>query len=128
MRYVIEMIQKKKRLLQVARQTGVGLTKITDFLAEKGITIGTSPNTPLSPEVYEIIEREFGGGSHTRSSQSISERMEDMNGDAVSLGNPDCGFRSRSAFYASFKKYERVSTLLNQAKYCKLLKIRLLFH
>jgi translation initiation factor IF-2 len=79
------MIEKKIRLLQAAREFGVGLATITDYLAKKGITIENSPNTPITPEVYEVIEREFGSGRPTGSSQNIRERLGGLRGDAVSL-------------------------------------------
>ncbi len=79
------MIEKKIRLLQAAREFGVGLATITDFLAKKGIAIENSPNTPITPEVYEVIEREFGGGRPTGSSQNIRERLGGLRGDTVSL-------------------------------------------
>ncbi len=79
------MSEKKIRLLQAARQMGVGLATITDFLAKKGISVENSPNTPISPEIYEVIEREFGGGRPTGSSQNIRERLGGLRGDTVSL-------------------------------------------
>ncbi len=79
------MIEKKIRLLQAAREFGVGLATITDHLAKKGITIENSPNTPITPQVYEVIEREFGGGRPTGSSQIIRERLGGLRGDTVSL-------------------------------------------
>ncbi len=79
------MIEKKIRLLQAAREFGVGLATITDFLSKKGIAIENSPNTPISPAVYEVIEREFGGGRPTGSSQNIRERLGGLRGDTVSL-------------------------------------------
>ncbi len=45
------MIEKKIRLLQAAKEFGVGLSTITYALAGKGIKIENSPNTPITPEV-----------------------------------------------------------------------------
>ncbi len=79
------MVEKKIRLLQAAREFNVGLATITDFLAKKGVAIENSPNTPITPDVYEIIEREFGTGRPTGSSQIIRERLDGLKGEGVSL-------------------------------------------
>ncbi len=68
-------IERKIRLLQAAKEFKVGLSTITDFLAKKGVKIENSPNTPITPEVYEIIEKEFGGNRPAGSSQNIRERI-----------------------------------------------------
>ena len=68
-------IERKIRLLQAAKEFKVGLSTITDFLAKKGVKIENSPNTPITPEVYELIEKEFGGNRPAGSSQSIRDRI-----------------------------------------------------
>ncbi len=68
-------IERKIRLLQAAKEFKVGLSTITDFLAKKGVKIENSPNTPITPEVYDIIEKEFGGNRPAGSSQSIRDRI-----------------------------------------------------
>ncbi|MDR2912369.1 MAG: translation initiation factor IF-2 [Alistipes sp.] len=81
------MTEKKIRLLQAAREFGVGLATITDHLAKKGVAIENSPNTQISPEVYDVIEREFGKGRPTGSSQAIRERLGGLRGEAISLND-----------------------------------------
>jgi translation initiation factor IF-2 len=68
-------IERKIRLLQAAKEFKVGLSTITDFLAKKGVKIENSPNTPITPEVYDIIEKEFAGNRPSGSAQSIRERI-----------------------------------------------------
>lgn len=51
---------RKLRLIQVAKEFKVGLNTIMDFLLKKGINVEGSPNSPVSPEVYAILEKEFG--------------------------------------------------------------------
>jgi translation initiation factor IF-2 len=68
-------IERKIRLLQAAKEFKVGLSTITDFLAKKGVNIENSPNTPITPDVYELIEKEFGGNRPTGSAQNIRERI-----------------------------------------------------
>ena len=45
---------RKIRLIQVAKEFKVGLNTIMDYLLKKGVNIDGSPNSPVSPEVYEI--------------------------------------------------------------------------
>ena len=52
--------EKKLRLIQVAKEFKVGLNTITDYLHKKGVTIDGSPNTQIAPDVYALIEKEFG--------------------------------------------------------------------
>ena len=47
------------RLSKAAREFNVGTGTIVDFLKKKGITVESSPNTKLDPEVYELIVAEF---------------------------------------------------------------------
>ncbi len=51
---------RKVRLIQVAKEFKVGLNTITDFLLKKSINADLSPNSLVTPEVYEVLEKEFG--------------------------------------------------------------------
>ena len=51
---------RKVRLIQVAKEFKLGLNTIMDFLLKKGINVEGSPNSPVSPEVYAVLEKEFG--------------------------------------------------------------------
>lgn len=44
---------------KAAREFNVGTGTIVDFLKKKGITVESSPNTKLEPEVYDLIVAEF---------------------------------------------------------------------
>ena len=52
--------ERKLRLIQVAKEFKVGLNTITDFLQKKGIKTDGSPNTLVEPDVYAVLEKEFG--------------------------------------------------------------------
>lgn len=47
------------RLIKAAKEFNIGVPTIVDFLAKKGHEIEGSPNTKLSPELYEILLDEF---------------------------------------------------------------------
>ncbi len=76
---------KKLRLTQVAREFSVGVGTITEFLAKKGIKIEGSPNTLIEPEVYSVLEKEFGG-NRTGEKVNIREKIN-FRPETVSLGN-----------------------------------------
>ena len=67
---------RKIRLIQVAKEFKVGLNTITDFLLKKGINSDGSPNSLVSPEVYAVLEKEFGGNRNAGNARdSIRERI-----------------------------------------------------
>ncbi|MEG1841939.1 MAG: translation initiation factor IF-2 [Alistipes sp.] len=67
---------KRLRLIQVAKEFNVGLNTITDFLQKKGIKSDGSPNVLVEPEVYTVLEKEFGANRSTGNSrESIRERI-----------------------------------------------------
>ena len=53
-------MERKLRLVQVAREFKVGLATITEFLNKKGIN-DVSPNTLVEADTYALLEKEFGG-------------------------------------------------------------------
>ena len=60
---------KKIRLIQVAKEFKVGFNTLADFLQRKGLQSDCSPSSPVSSEVYALLEKEFG-----RNRQSGNER------------------------------------------------------
>ncbi len=67
--------EKRLRLLQVAKEFKVGLSTITEYLEKKGVQIENSPNSVISQEVYEILEKEFGAGRGSAKPTNIRERI-----------------------------------------------------
>jgi translation initiation factor IF-2 len=60
---------KKIRLIQVAKEFKVGFNTLADFLQRKGLQSDCSPSSPVTAEVYALLEKEFG-----RNRQSGNER------------------------------------------------------
>ncbi len=58
------------RLSKAAREYNVGLSTIVEFLAKNGFEISNSPNTKLSPEMYELLNLEF------QSQKTVKEEAE----------------------------------------------------
>lgn len=51
---------KPKRLFRVAQEFNVTTQSIVDTLAEQGYPIEGKPNTKITPEMYAILDKEFG--------------------------------------------------------------------
>ena len=68
--------EKKLRLIQVAKEFQVGLGSIADFLHKKGVTIDATPNTPITPEIYALVEKEFGANRPSKNErESVREKI-----------------------------------------------------
>ncbi len=85
------MSERKLRLIQVAKEFKVGMNTITDFLQKKGIKSDGSSNSLVEPDVYAILEKEFGtnrGGSNERASvrERISQKQATVSIDTKSGG------------------------------------------
>ena len=69
---------RKIRLIQVAKEFKVGLNTITDYLLKKGVGADLSPNSPVSPDVYAMLEKEFGSNRSITGNEreNIRERIQ----------------------------------------------------
>ncbi|MBR5830871.1 MAG: hypothetical protein IKY63_06385 [Tidjanibacter sp.] len=76
-------MEKKLRLVQVAREFKVGLGTITEFLEKKGIK-DVAPNTLVEGDVYAMLEKEFGGNHLGGERANVRERMS-IKQESVSL-------------------------------------------
>ena len=78
-------MERKLRLVQVAREFKVGLATITEFLSKKGIN-DVSPNTLVEADTYALLEKEFGGNRLGGERDNIRERISHKP-ESVSLGD-----------------------------------------
>ncbi len=80
---------KKIRLIQVAKEFKVGLNTITDYLLKKGVGAELSPNSPVSSDVYAMLEKEFGANRSITGNErdNIRERIQFNKQATVSI-NP----------------------------------------
>ena len=69
------MSERKIRLSQVMKEFNVGLTTVVEFLQKRGVEIDSAPNALVLPEVYTMLEKEYGGNRVGESRQSIRERI-----------------------------------------------------
>ena len=80
---------RKIRLIQVAKEFKVGISSITDFLLKKGVGADLSPNSPVSPDVYAMLEKEFGSNRSITGNErdNVRERISLNKQATVSLGD-----------------------------------------
>ena len=77
---------RKIRLIQVAKEFKVGINTIVDSLLKKGVNIDGSPNSLVSPEVYAILEKEFGSNRTSGNERNIiKEKISLGKKESVSL-------------------------------------------
>jgi translation initiation factor IF-2 len=50
---------KVKRLRKVAGEFNLGTSTVVDFLAKKGFEVDSSPNAKITPEMYDMLEKNF---------------------------------------------------------------------
>ena len=81
---------KAVRLSKLAKEINVGISTITDFLGKKGISIDANPNTKISPEVYEILMKEFSSEKNAKAeSEKLNLRNLRAKGESVSITDID---------------------------------------
>ncbi len=68
---------KNIRLNKVAKELNVGVARLVEFLAKKGVHIESSPNTKISNDVYELLAKAFK-----------SERAVKENADKIEIVAP----------------------------------------
>ena len=68
--------ERKIRLIQVAKEFKVGLNTIVDHLQKKGVATDGSPNTLVTPDMYAILEKEFGANRTVKNERdTIREKI-----------------------------------------------------
>ena len=68
--------ERRLRLIQVAKEFKVGINTLTDFLQKKGIKSDGSPNSLIEPDVYAVLEKEFGANRNAGSARNtIREKI-----------------------------------------------------
>ena len=64
---------KPLRLSKIARDFGVGVNTVLDFLHKKGIAADDGPNTKLEFDVFQILQKEYSGDIKVK---EASEKIE----------------------------------------------------
>ena len=80
--------ERKIRLIQVAKEFKVGLNTIVDYLQKKGVATDGSPNAPVTPETYAILEKEFGANRTSKNERDTIREKISQKQAAVTLDQP----------------------------------------
>ena len=78
------------RLSKLAREFNVGIHTIVESLHKKGIEIDSNPNTKVTPEAVQLLEKEYKVDiSIKRESEKISLKSHRPKKEVISIDNPD---------------------------------------
>jgi translation initiation factor IF-2 len=81
---------KSIRLSKLAREFNVGIHTIVESLHKKGIEIDSNPNTKVTPEAVQLLEKEYKVDiSIKRESEKISLKSHRPKKEVISIDNPD---------------------------------------
>lgn len=77
--------KSKKKLFKVASEFNVTTQSIVDLLTSKGISADNKPNFTITPEMYEVIERNYGedkakSREHEKSREEYENRRSAIQG------------------------------------------------
>ncbi len=73
------------RINKVLKEFNIGLGTLVDFLKSKKIEIEASPGAKITPEMYELIQKEFGKEQLIKEqSKKVAIKVKDITGQAES--------------------------------------------
>ncbi len=81
---------KATRLSKAAREFNVGISTIIEFLQKKGFDIDSNPNTKISPELYELLVREYSSDLNVKKeSEKLNLHQFRTKNEAISINDID---------------------------------------
>jgi len=81
---------KATRLSKVAREFNVGIATIVEFLHKKGFDIDSNPNTKVSPELYDMLVKEYSSDINAKKeSEKLSLNQLRNKKESVSINDMD---------------------------------------
>ncbi len=79
-------VNKVARLSKLAKEFNVGISTIVEFLRKKGYEVESNPNTKVSPELYDILAKEYSSEiSVKKESEKLSLRNLREKKETVSI-------------------------------------------
>jgi translation initiation factor IF-2 len=80
------MAGKTTRLSKLARQFNVGIHTIVEFLQKKGYEVDSNPNTKISEEALQLLEKEYKGDiSIKKESEKINLKSQRPKKEVISM-------------------------------------------
>ncbi len=84
------VVGKSFRLSKLAREFNVGIHTIVESLHKKGIVIDSNPNTKISAEAVQLLEKEYKVDiSIKKESEQISLKSHRPKKEVISIDNPE---------------------------------------
>ncbi len=84
------VVGKSFRLSKLAREFNVGIHTIVESLHKKGIEIDSNPNTKISAEAVQLLEKEYKVDiSIKKESEKISLKSSRPKKEVISIDNPE---------------------------------------
>ncbi|WP_299580947.1 translation initiation factor IF-2 [uncultured Sunxiuqinia sp.] len=82
--------KKSTRLSKVAREFNVGINTIVEFLHKKGFEIDSNPNSKISEDAYQMLEKEYKSDiTLKKESEKINLMSHRSKNESISLENTD---------------------------------------
>ncbi|MGQ8336101.1 translation initiation factor IF-2 [Sunxiuqinia sp. A32] len=82
--------EKNTRLSKVAREFNVGISTIVDFLHKKGFELDSNPNSKISAEAYQLLEKEYKSDiTLKKESEKINLKSHRSKQESITLGDVD---------------------------------------
>jgi len=69
----MEEVSKIMRLSKAAKEFNVGLPTILEFLGKKGFKLDHNPNTKITPEMYDLLAKEY---QKDKSEKELAKKIE----------------------------------------------------
>jgi translation initiation factor IF-2 len=65
------MTETNIRISKIMKEFNIGLTSLVEFLAKKGITIESNPNSKISDEAYNFVKDAFGDDKNLKEAANV---------------------------------------------------------
>src|SRR5574344_1374864 len=84
------MIKESIRINKVLKEFNIGMNTLVDFLDKKGVKVEANPNAKLSPESYDLVEKEFRKEQMVKEeSKKVAAKVKNIEKENVSYGIND---------------------------------------
>ncbi len=71
--------QESIRINKVLKEFNIGLNSLVEFLNKKGFEVESNPGAKISPDAYELVQKEFGKDQRLKDqSRSITRSMKEV--------------------------------------------------
>jgi translation initiation factor IF-2 len=84
------MIKESIRINKVLKEFNIGMNTLVDFLEKKSVKVDANPNAKLTPEEYDLVEKEFRKEQIVKEeSKKVAAKVKNIEKENVSYGIND---------------------------------------